>query len=225
MTRSRLSSLTVLSFALAAFVAQVAAVNGSPLLRLRAFAVNAARSARGALHRHPRRGPGRRHAPLRLEGRGLERRFGGIIAVSALDITIERWSTPEEAAKLRDVLTEKGADALLETLQKMPRTGSIQRTGRLGWDIHFAQQVVAADGSRRIVLATDRPMSFWEAANQPRSADYAFTLAEIRLGADGKGEGKLVPAAKIDYDKESNTLEIENYNTEPTRLTQVEIEK
>ncbi|HEY8152211.1 MAG TPA: hypothetical protein VIK51_25120 [Vicinamibacteria bacterium] len=143
-----------------------------------------------------------------------------------LDINIERWSTPEEAARLRDILTEKGADALLEALQKMkPRAGVIQRTGQLGWDIHFAQQVVASNGSRRIVIATDRPMSFWEAANQPRSADYAFTLAEIRLGPDGKGEGKLVPAAKIDYDKESNTLEIENYNTEPTRLTQVEIEK
>ena len=142
-----------------------------------------------------------------------------------LDVTIERWSTPAEAARLRDVLAEKGADALLETLQKMPRAGSIQRTGQLGWDIHFAQQVVASNGSRRIVLATDRPMSFWEAANQPRSADYAFTLAEIRLGPDGKGEGKLVPAAKIDYDKESNTLEIENYNTEPTRLTQVVAEK
>ena len=111
MTRSRLSSLTVVSFALAAFVVQVAVANGSPLLRLRAFAVNLS-------------GP----APVRT---------------GTLDITIERWSTPAEAAKLRDVLTEKGADALLETLQKMPRTGSIQRTGRLGWDIHFAQQVVA----------------------------------------------------------------------------------
>jgi len=142
-----------------------------------------------------------------------------------LDINIERWSTPEEAARLRDVLTEKGADALLEALQKMPRVGSIQRTGQLGWDVHFAQQVVSPSGGRRIVIATDRPMSFWEAANQPRSAEYAFTLAEIRIGPDGKGEGKLVPAAKIDYDKESNTLEIENYEVEPTRLTQVVIEK
>ena len=143
-----------------------------------------------------------------------------------LDITIERWSTPEEAARLRDILSEKGSDALLEALQKVkPRAGSIQRTGQLGWDIQFAQQVVASNGSRRIILATDRPLSFFEAANQTRSADYAFTLAEIRLGPDGKGEGKLVPAAKIDYDKESNTLEIENYNIEPTRLTQVEIVK
>lgn len=143
-----------------------------------------------------------------------------------LDITIERWSTPEEAARLRDILSEKGSDALLEALQKIkPRAGSIQRTGQLGWDIQFAQQVVASNGSRRIILATDRPLSFFEAANQTRSADYAFTLAEIRLGPDGKGEGKLVPAAKIEYDKESNTLEIENYNIEPTRLTQVEVVK
>ena len=53
----------------------------------------------------------------------------------------------------------------------------------------------------------------------------ALMRPEIRLGPDGKGEGKLVPAAKINYDKETNTLEIENYNTEPTRLTQVEVEK
>ena len=146
-------------------------------------------------------------------------------AATTYDINIERWSTPEEAARLKDVLAEKGADALLETVQKLPRVGSIARTGHLGWDIRFAQQIAAAGGGRRIVIATDRPMSFWEASNQPRSADYAFTLAEVRLGPDGKGEGKLVPAAKIEYDQESKTLEIENYNIEPVRLTQVEVVK
>jgi len=146
-------------------------------------------------------------------------------AATTYDINIERWSTPEEAARLKDILTEKGADALLEAVQKLPRVGSIARTGRLGWDIRFAQQIAAAGGGSRIVIATDRPMSFWEASNQPRSADYAFTLAEVRLGPDGKGEGKLVPAAKIEYDQESKTLEIENYNIEPVRLTQVEVVK
>ena len=146
-------------------------------------------------------------------------------AATTYDINIERWSTPEEAARLKHILAEKGADALLETVQKLPRVGSIARTGHLGWDIRFAQQIAAAGGGRRIVIATDRPMSFWEASNQPRSADYAFTLAEVRLGPDGKGEGKLVPAAKIEYDQESKTLEIENYNIEPVRLTQVEVVK
>ena len=196
MMRSRLSSLMVLSFILA----------GTGFL-----------AHIGAADEKP---------ALRLRAFAVNLNTPARARTGTLDITIDRWSTPAEAARLRDILAEKGADALLEALQKMkPRAGVIQRTGQLGWDIHFAQQVVASNGSRRIVIATDRPMSFWEAANQPRSADYAFTLAEIRLGPDGKGEGKLVPAAKIDYDKESNTLEIENYNTEPTRLSQVEIEK
>jgi hypothetical protein len=164
-------------------------------------------------------------AVLRLRAFAVNLNSTGRASTGTLDINIERWSTPEEAARLRDILTEKGEDALLEAVQKLPRMGSIARTGNLGWDIRFAQQIPAAGGGRRIVIATDRPMSFWEAANQPRSADYAFTLAEVRLGPDGKGEGKLVPAAKIDYDKESNTLEIENYNTEPVRLTQVEVVK
>jgi hypothetical protein len=165
-------------------------------------------------------------AVLRLRAFAVNLNGNARTRAGTLDITIDRWSTPEEAARLRDILSEKGADALLEALQKVkPRAGSIQRTGQLGWDVQFAQQIVASNGSRRIVIATDRPLSFFEAANQTRSADYAFTLAEIRLTPDGKGEGKLVPAAKIEYDKESNTLEIENYNIEPTRLTQVEVVK
>ena len=164
-------------------------------------------------------------AVLRLRAFAVNLNSTGRANTGTLDINIERWSTPEEAARLRDILTEKGEDALLEAVQKLPRVGSIARTGRLGWDIRFAQQIAAAGGGSRIVIATDRPMSFWEASNQPRSADYAFTLAEVRLGPDGKGEGKLVPAAKIEYDQESKTLEIENYNIEPVRLTQVEVVK
>jgi hypothetical protein len=162
---------------------------------------------------------------LRLRAFAVNLNRGARSTAQTLDINIERWSTPQETNRLRDILSEKGADALLEAVQKMPRVGSIARTGQLGWDIRFAQEIAGASGGRRIVIATDRPMSFWEAANQPRSADYAFTLAEVRLGPDGKGEGKLVPAAKIEYDQESKTLEIENYSTEPVRLTQVQVVK
>ena len=81
------------------------------------------------------------------------------------------------------------------------------------------------DGGRRIVFATDRPMRFFEMRNQTRSSEYEFMLAEIRLGKDGTGEGKLAPLAKISYDKAKNRIEIENYGFEPVRLTRVEVEK
>lgn len=48
------------------------------------------------------------------------------------------------------------------------------------------------DGGERVVLVTDRRIGFWEAANQPRSIDYPFTVIELRLQADGEGEGKIL---------------------------------
>jgi len=163
---------------------------------------------------------------LALRAFGIDMSSGARTRTRSYDIAIERWSTDAEAQKLRDVLSEKGQDALLSAVQHLkPRVGYIRTSTSVGWDIRFARETVGKDGTRRIVIATDRPLSFWEAANRPRSADYAFTLAEIHVRPDGKGEGKLVPAAKIDFDKETNTLEIENYDTEPVRLTEVTVEK
>ena len=144
---------------------------------------------------------------------------------ASLDFSIDRWSTDADMQKLKDALAEKGHDALLDTLQHLPRAGYVRTSRSLGWDVHFAREVVNPDGSRKIIIATDRPMSFWEIANRPRSADYAFMVAEIRLSPDGKGEGTLVPAARLDFDGESNTFEVENYQVSPVRLSEVRAEK
>jgi hypothetical protein len=64
-------------------------------------------------------------------------------------------------------------------------------------------------------------MSFLELRDQPRTVDYPFMVIDIRLKADGKGEGKLVPLAKINTDRD-HIVEIENYASEPVRLTSVE---
>jgi hypothetical protein len=66
-------------------------------------------------------------------------------------------------------------------------------------------------------------MSFWEARNNPRLSDYEFLLLEIRLDKEGKGQGKMAVAAKIDYNEVSRTIQIENYTSEPVRLTKVEV--
>jgi hypothetical protein len=50
-------------------------------------------------------------------------------------------------------------------------------------------------------------------------------FAEIRLGDEGIGEGKLVAAGRISFDKGDDKIEIENYGIEPVRLTDVRIVK
>ena len=164
-------------------------------------------------------------AVLRLRAFAVNLSGTGGPRTGTLEITIERWSTDAEREKLRGLLIEKGSDALLKALQSIkPRAGYIRSSTSLGWDIQYARERVLGDGGRRVILATDRPMSFWELSNRPRSAEYEFTLAEIRLPGDGKGEGKLAPAARITWDKDTSTIEIENYGIEPVRLTEVRVE-
>jgi len=144
----------------------------------------------------------------------------------SIDIVIERWSTEEEVQKLRGVLIEKGGDNLLPTLQKIkPRCGYTRTSTSLGWDLQFARETVMSDGTRKIVVGTDRPMSMWELRQAGRSTDYEFSLAEIRLPADGKGQGKAIPRAKLSFNKEKNTLEIENYEQQPVRLNEITVVK
>ena len=62
---------------------------------------------------------------------------------------------------------------------------------RLGHDLHYTWQEPLPEGGKRIVIATDRYISFQEARNQPRISDYPFTFFEIRVDKAGAGQGKV----------------------------------
>ena len=140
-----------------------------------------------------------------------------------IDITINRWSTDGERDRLLEALVEKGSENLLATLQKVrPPVGYVRAEGSLSWDVYYARFHPGEDGGYRLVFATDRPISFWEARNRTRSSEYEFMLCEIHMKRTGEGEGKLAVMAKITFDKKTKTIEIENYDTEPIRLTKVQ---
>jgi len=161
-------------------------------------------------------------APLRFEAVAVNTSNVGRQGLTQVEIAIERWTSDDEFAHLRDALVEKGPDDLLSELQKVkPRAGYIRASGGLGWDLQYARKRDLPGGGQRVVFATDRPMSFYEIANQTRTSEYAFVLGELRIGANGKGEGKLAPMARIDYDKEARSLQIENYATTPVMLKDV----
>ena len=154
---------------------------------------------------------------------------------AVMDIRITRWSTPEERERLISTAVEKGQDALLRSLQKMPDHGRISIPGwtgpdpqnyRLGWNLRYAWHEPLPEGGERIVIATDRQMSFRETVNNPRTVDYPFLLMQIHLSKDGTtGEGKMVAFAQIRFDKKKNVMEIETYGTEPQRLNNITVGK
>jgi hypothetical protein len=146
-------------------------------------------------------------------------------AVTPLQIVIDRWTSDAERDRLLSVLMDKGPTKLLDALQDAPKVGYIRSTTSLAWDLHFARHRPDAEGGERITLATDRPMSIWETMNRPRTVDYPFTVIEMRVNADGEGDGMLSYAAKLIPDKEGNMITIENYGTQPIRLQQVKRER
>jgi hypothetical protein len=154
----------------------------------------------------------------------------GPAGAQTVEITIDSWSTAAERTRLITTMIEKGQDQLLKDLQKTPVHGRIRfpnwrgpdpHNARLGNNLHYTWQIPGEDGGRRVVIATDRYIGFWEARDAPRTIDYPFTLIELRLNKDGEGEGKMAVATKIAFDKKKNAVELENYASEPVRLNNV----
>jgi hypothetical protein len=138
-------------------------------------------------------------------------------------IQITRWSTDAERVALVTTLRDKGPDALLERLRDMRPVGTIRTPDSLGYDLHYAQQTPGEDGGRRIVIATDRPIGFWEAWHRPRTFDYPFTVIQMNIGRDGEGQGTMSYATRVTA--HDNVIELENYTSAPVMLTHIEARK
>jgi hypothetical protein len=143
-----------------------------------------------------------------------------------VEIVVERWTPDDERKKLLEVLAGAdfnagGQDKLLKALQDVkPRTGYIRTPNSLGWDLKYAKEFHMPDGTRQIVIATDKPVSFLAARNASRSMDYPFTFVEMRFKkGENKGEGRLLAATAVSY--KEGKLELENYGQEPIRLTTI----
>ncbi len=145
-------------------------------------------------------------------------------STATIQIGIERWSTDAEREQLRTELVENGQDGLLRALQKLPRVGYIRTTSSIGWDLHYAVKTPLAGGGSRVAIGTDRPISFWEASRNTRTMDYPFTVIEMRIGRDGKGEGRMTLATKVTWDPGDKAIVLENWSTQPAHLLGVKEE-
>jgi len=143
-----------------------------------------------------------------------------------IDITLERLTTAEERDNLIAAFVEGGQDKLLSALQKVkPRVGFIRSPNSLGYDLQYAWRIVNSDGTSRIIIGTDRPVSFFEASRNTRTMDYPFTIIEMRLDAKGEGEGRMASGTKISKSKDGKTIELENYGISPVALNQIKLQK
>ena len=146
-------------------------------------------------------------------------------AAGTVEFVVNRWSSEADHDRLLEVMFDKGPEKMLDALQNMPRLGYIRRPGSIGWEIRFARRMPAPDGGERIMIITDRRMSFREVASRPRSYDYPFTVIELTLQKNGEGEGNVTLATRITGDKHNRVMTLENFDIQPIMLTRVTRER
>jgi len=159
----------------------------------------------------------------------------GSVIGGRIDIVIERWSTDAEREALQRELRDTDPSAVLLGLGKVfRRAGVVQMPGAQGLgarardrrvrNVKFAQEIVTPTG-RQVIVVTDQHLGFGELGRYFESSQPEFTLLDIRIGPDGKGVGKLAPAAKVTFNARTHALEVADYASQPVRLTGVRSEK
>ena len=81
--------------------------------------------------------------------------------------------------------------------------GSAVLGGDPSYLLCVARQRVASDG-RVILLATNSPLTGFQMNQGLRAQDYPIAFIELKLKADGTGEGTVVGMAKVSFGESKN---------------------
>jgi hypothetical protein len=162
-------------------------------------------------------------APERWRGRiaALSGPAGGQSAY--LTLQADQWTSDAAVQQLAATLANQGEEATLKELAALPSAGWITVGSGLRYEMRIMRTFDLPDGTRLVRSLTDRPIQFGEIMRPTISRDYGFGLVELYLKADGTGEGRVIPAAKIDI--ENGQVEVTAFGTQPFVVVQVAPEK
>lgn len=177
-------------------------------------------------------------APAGAQPDGMETFRGATTgAVSSegveLRINVLRWTAEEDRGAVLSLITPapggtagEGED-LEDALQDLQTVGFIWTGGSLGYALKYAHRTAASDGGERIVLVTDRPLGRWDRNGPWTGSDgsgpaaAAFTVVELRLDAEDRGEGKMSVDAPIEFNGPAQTVGLADYASAAAHLANV----
>ena len=131
-----------------------------------------------------------------------------------LTLIVNRYTSPAEVADLTQALGHS-EDEMLRVLRRM-NVGRIQ----LGYGVGVTANAIIAEpweNGTRLRILYDRNVNIYELRYGTRSSDYRFGYAELFLDQNGKGQGTLIPAARLRLTG-GNTWEVEDFGAFPARV-------
>ena len=164
-------------------------------------------------------------------------------AGESLKFSVLRWSSEEDRREVLSILTpeeaqseeteneeaesEDAESADPQALQELPSVGYLwPGSSGVGYSLKYAYRLATPDGGERITFITGRSLGAfarepWRAVDEPNPPVTGYTVIELRLDADGHGEGKMSLAADVVFDTEAGTVALDSYETTPVLLEAV----
>ncbi len=136
---------------------------------------------------------------------------------------VDRFATDEETAHLAKILSEQGEEALLKAISDIDPGGWIKIGNGLRYHLRIIRSMETPEG-RMLVGISDRPIQFGEIARSTRSLQYTFGWVQIVFDENGKGEGVVIPTAKISFNDQGR-LEVESLGIQPWKILKITEEK
>ena len=160
--------------------------------------------------------------PERFEGRIANTGTFGNAGSNFFSIQVDEYTSDEEFIEFMEILAGGGPRRLEDAFLRS-RKGRIVINSQ-GYDIALARSTPTE--SRRVVrVFTVRHLGFDESTRQTRSREYPFGMIELQLNHNGRGDGVLVVAVRLQLNADGR-LEVETFRetfgTPAFRLLNVE---
>ena len=157
--------------------------------------------------------------PQRFRGRVAAMSGPASGATAFLVFHVDRFATDAEVQVLAQTLGEGGEEALLKAISDTEPGGWFRIGDGLRYHLRVIRAMETPQG-RMLIGITDRPIQFGEITRSRRSAQYTFGWIQILFDEDGKGEGNMIPTAKINFDDQGR-LVVESFGLQPYRILKV----
>ncbi|MEP7310744.1 MAG: hypothetical protein ABJA98_35035, partial [Acidobacteriota bacterium] len=163
-------------------------------------------------------------APAREVFKSIRARIaGGPGAVrTRVSISIENYTTAEEARALLQAAGRGGRDAVVASLRNLNK-GLVSVTGAEEWRVNAAR-VYPTGAGRKIVIVWDRAAIRGASPVVSQAREYPFGVVELELDNKGTGVGRLIETAAVRLD-DHGFVEVERYLTSAQLLVEVEMEQ
>lgn len=160
--------------------------------------------------------------PERFEGRIANTGTFGNAGSNFFSIQVDEYTTDEEFIEFLEILAGGGPRRLEDAFLRS-RKGRIVINSQ-GYDVALARSTPTESG-RVVRVFTVRHLGFDESTRQTRSREYPFGMIELQLNHNGRGDGVLVVAVRLQLNADGR-LEVETFRetfgTPAFRLLNVE---